>query len=438
MNSKVFWVFVMFFLAIGSGQAQSEIRLTLEEAISSTLKNNYEIRLAEHEQQSAEARFKQTDAVFLPQFNVSYTAMRTDNPLNAFGFKLQQQSIEASDFNPALLNDPSATNNFMTKAEWRQPLLNLDMLHMRQAAHQQISVYGWKTKRMKEYLTYEVQKAYSQLRLARQAQQVLTESSTTVQAIQQATQNRFDQGFLHKSDLLQVQVQGLAVATKLAEAKSNVRNASDYLSLLMGAKPGVLYSVDSLSVVEAEPVSNTLSDSRADFQAMESAIAAHDFMITSSQKLYWPKLNAFADYMFNDKDALGFGSGAYLIGAQLSWNLFSGMSVQNKIKEQRSERSKMETQLVYQKAQSELELTKTIRQLQDARYNLSQQELAVSQATEALRILQNRYQQGLTTTQDLLQAQNLVSQQKLYQAQALFQLNSTAAYLQFLTSTSEQ
>ena len=95
-------------------------------------------------------------------------------------------------------------------------------------------------------------------------------------------------------------------------------------------------------------------------------------------------------------------------------------------------------QLQYQKEQSQLELNKTIRQREDARFALQQQELAVGQAAEALRILQNRYQQGLVTTNDILQSQTLLSQQKLNQAQAVFQFNTTQAYLQFLTSTSEK
>ena len=126
--------------------------------------------MAELDEESAAARFKQTNVVFLPQINLSYSAMSTNNPLNAFGFKLQQQSISQSDFNPELLNNPSATQNFMTKAEWKQPLLNMDMIHVRKAANQEIDVFTFKSKRTKEYLTFEVQKAYAQLQLAHPGQ----------------------------------------------------------------------------------------------------------------------------------------------------------------------------------------------------------------------------------------------------------------------------
>jgi outer membrane protein TolC len=142
--------------------------------------------------------------------------------------------------------------------------------------------------------------------------------------------------------------------------------------------------------------------------------------------------------MFNDGDALRFGSDSYLAGIQLSWNVFNGMATRNKVVEQRIVRNKAAEQLHQQKEQSKLELNKTKRQLQDAQFLLQQQQTAVVQATEALRIVQNRYLQGLVSTNDVLQSQTLLSQQKLYYAQAVFQLTTTQLYLQFLTDASNE
>lgn len=439
MKKLLLGLLMSTFFFSASVMAQESVPLSLQGALDAALKNNKEVVMAGLDEESARARYKQTDAVFLPQINLSYSAMSSNNPLNAFGFKLQQQSITQTDFDPALLNNPSATQNFMTKAEWKQPILNMDMLYMRKAANQQTDVYAFKTKRVKEYLAFEVQKAYAQLRLAHQAKAVVAEAVETVNSIYTSTKNRYEKGYLQKSDLLQVQVQATSTENKLAEAKSNVQNASDYLSLLMGSGVGVVYTVETIGeITVSDTIGVIVPEKRADFQAMQSAIASRDIMISSSKMSLIPKLNAFAEYMINDKKAFGFGSNAYLVGAQLSWTLFNGMSVQHKTVEHRIERDKMTTQLLYQKEQSQLELNKTLRQLQDAKFAEQQQMMAVSQAAEALNIVQNRYQQGLVTTNDLLQAQTLLSQQKLYQAQAGFQVNTTYAYLQFLTSTSEK
>jgi outer membrane protein TolC len=416
--------------------AQDVVPLSLDDALAAVLKNNKEIIMASLDEESAEAKFKQTNAVFLPQIRVSYTAMSTNNPLNAFGFKLQQQSITQSDFNPALLNNPSAIQNFMTKAEWQQPILNMDMLYMRKAANEQRAVYIFKSKRTKEFLTFEVRKAYAQLQLAHQGKSVLEEALQAINSIYTATNNRFEKGFLQKSDVLNVQVQVATTESQLAQAKSNVQNASDYISLLMGVKAGTIYEVDKISVVAS--IENNMTEvptNRADFQAMQSAISAQDLMINSGKMSYLPKINGFVEYLINDKNAFGFGSNSYLAGAQLSWTLFDGTATQHKIAQQRIERNKTVEQLNYQKEQSLLELNKTLRQKQDALVSLQQYEASVNQASEALRILQNRYQQGLVATNDILQSQTLLSQQKLNHAQAIFNFNTTQAYLQFLTST---
>lgn len=430
-------ILIFYFSFSVSLWAQEVMPLTLQEALDAALVNNMEIVLAKLEEEGASARFRQTNAVFLPQIKVSYTAMSSNNPLNAFGFQLQQQSITPADFNPDLLNNPSNTQNFMTKAEWQQPILNMDMLYMRKAAHEQTAIYALKTRRTREYLTFEVQKAYAQLQLAQQAQLVLEDALKTVNSIFTSTQNRFEKGFLQKSDVLNVQVQVNAMERQFAEAKSNVQNASDYLSVLMDKPTGIVYTVNLIeSITVVDSIETKIPENRADFQAMQSAVAAHDMMISSGRMAYLPKLNAFVEYLLNDAEVLGFGSNSYLVGAQLSWTLFNGTATRNKIEEYRIERNKTAEQLQYQKNQSQVELNKTLRQLQDARLSLLQYETAVSQATEALRILQNRYEQGLVATNDILQSQTQLAQQKLYQAQAMFTFNTTQAYLQFLTTTS--
>ncbi len=438
MKNELIWLLI-FTVIIKGAFAQDTVTLTLQDALDATLKNNAKILLAKLDGEKAAAKFNQTNAVFLPQINLSYTAMVTNNPLNAFGFKLQQQSITSSDFNPQVLNNPSATQNYMTKAEFSQPLVNMDMIYQRKAAGQEVDVYSYKTKRTKEYLAFEVQKAFAQLQLSHQSVAVLTEAQHTVNSIFEATKNRFEKGFLQKSDVLLVQVQVATIENNLAEAKSNVRNASDYISLLMGSKSRPLYTVEPLNKVDQiDKIESKIPENRADFKAMESALSAQEMMIQSGKMSFLPKLNAFGNYMFNDKQAFGFGANAYLLGAQFSWNLFAGTAQHYKVTEQKIEHSRIEQQLSYQKEQSQLELNKMFRQLQDAAFALKQHEVSVNQASEALRILENRFQQGLVSTNDLLQSQTTLSEQKLRQTETLFKYQTTLAYIQFLTSTSEK
>lgn len=447
MNSKRYFILkavvaVVFLDSAVSAVSAQDIakHLSLNEAITSTLNNNKAVQLAKLDENIAASNYKQTEAIYLPQAGFSCTAISTNNPLNAFGFKLQQKSITQNDFNPALLNSPGATGDFTTKLEVQQPLVNMDLLYKRKAAAKQTELYQYKTQRTKEYLTFEAQKAYLQLQLAYDAVKVLEEALQTSKSVYTFTDNHFKQGLIQKSDVLNAQVQVTTVETNLAKASSNIRNASDYMSLLMGQGDGMIYKVDSAEQTEssASDTITKIADSRSDFLAMQKAIEASDLMIQSNKMSYYPKLNAFGSYQFNDSRMLGFGTNAYLAGVQLSWDIFKGNSTKNKIATQKFERNKLVEQLTQQKEQSQLELNKGYRDLGDAQFDIKQQKLSIEQATEALQILQNRFQQGLVNTTDVLQAATQLSQQKFALALAIFTTNVTKAYLQLLTTSSDK
>lgn len=411
--------------------------LKLEDAIAATINNNKAVRLAKLDESIAASNYKQTEAIYLPQIGFSYTAMSTNNPLNAFGFKLQQKSISQNDFNPALLNHPGGTGDFTTKLELQQPLINMDLLYKRKSAAKQTELYQYKTQRTKEYLTYEVQKAYLQLQLAYDAVKVLEEALQTTQSVYTFTDNHFKQGLIQKSDLLNAQVQVTTVTTNLAKANSNIRNASDYLSLLMGQPDGMIYTVDNALTTTGlvTTTATKVAANRSDFLAMQKALEASDLMMTANKKSSLPKLNVFGSYQLNDNSMLGFGANAYLAGLQLTWDIFKGNSVKNTLATQKLERNKLAGQLTQQQEQSQLELNKAYRDLADAQFDIQQQKSSIAQATESLQILQNRYNQGLVNTTDVLMATTLLSQQKFALSQAVFNANVTKAYLQLLTAT---
>lgn len=411
--------------------------LSLDEAISVTMVNNKELYSAVIDERIAASKYNQLQAIFLPRADFSYTAMSTNNPLNAFGFKLQQRSITQNDFNPDLLNHPSATPDYMARLEVLQPLVNMDMIYQRKGAEMQTEVYRYKTQRTKEYITFEVQKAYLQLALSYKAVSVLDEALQFTRDIYTYTENHYNQGLIQKSDVLNAQVQVSALTSDLDKAYSDIRNVSGYLSLLMGEKPGTVYkTTDPDSQLPQFPdLPHHVSSSRADLMAIQKGIDASAMMIKSTRMNYLPKLNAFGSYQYNDSRLTGFGANSYLLGLQLTWNIFNGNRTKNTITQQKLERDKLVSQLATQKDQSQLELDKAYRDLADSRAAITRSNVAVEQAAEALRILQNRYEQGLVNTTDVLLGQTQLSQQKFSLAKAQFTAHVTQAYLQFLTTS---
>ena len=418
------------------GYSQDTLTISKKELLQKIAVKNLQIKIAEKTYLSAKADYQQSNALFLPNINVSQTGILTTNPLMAFGSKLNQEVLTASDFNPALLNDPARTQNFATKFEIQQPLINIDGIYGRQATKSKMEAYQLQTDRTKEYLELEMSKSYMQLQLAYRAVKVLEKANATGKANLILVQNYFQQGLLQKTDLLNVQVRVNEITNQLQYAKSNIQNASDYLAFLLNEETkGKTYkpSEELETAISVETIAVSLSENRKDIQAMNKSTTAYQKMYMSSKMNFLPRLNAFGSYELYDKNFLGTSAKGYLVGAQISWNVFDGYKSIGKMNKAKADFQKAEVETEQYKKQSQLELNKTNRQLIDAENKANLSQLAFEQAQEGYRIRQNRFSQGLEKTTDLLQSETQMIQKELEHLQAVFEYNFTKNYLQFLT-----
>ena len=408
--------------------------LSMEEAIQAALQNNKQLLIAKTDEAIAKSNFNQTEAIWLPNVNLSQTAYRTNNPLNVFGFKLQQSNVLQADFNPALLNNPNNYSNYNTQLALQQPIINLDALYMRKSAKEQVGMYAAQVQRTKEAIKMQVVQSYLYLEFTYQYEKVTVEGLKTIQSIYKFTKDRFDQGMMQKSDLLNVEVKVQAAELEHTQVKSQIENISDQLTVLMGASKGVVYSTKPYNLGTQTDISDSVSSGRSDIRALNAAVNSYDMAIKSTEMGWMPKLNAFANYNINDKSIAIDGAKSYIAGVQLSWDIFKGNQMNRKAATQRLEKSKVQVQLNSQLETGAAEIRKTKRAVVDANYKIQQQTTSVQQSEEALRILQNRYEQGLISTNDILVAQTQLSQQKLFLAQAQLEQKSAINYLEFLTT----
>jgi outer membrane protein TolC len=397
---------------------------------------NLQIKIADQEFKSAQADYRQSNSLFLPNISASHTAISTTNPLMAFGSKLNQEILTASDFDPNLLNNPNRTTNFATKIEILQPIINVDGLYGRQAARARMNAYSLQTERTKEYLQLEVRKSFMELQLAYKAVAVLEKANATAAENLKLIGNYFKQGILQKTDLLSVQVRVSEIKNQLQYAKSNVQNASDYLAFLLNEDLGdkVYKPAEALeNTITIQTINTSLSKNRKDIQAMDQSTEAYQKMLLSSKMTFLPRLNAFGSYELYDDTLFGTNAKGYVVGAQLSWNVFDGYKSIGKMEKAKADFQKAEIETQQYKAKSQLELNKANRQLIDAENKVNLSKLDLEQSQEGYRIRSNRFTQGLEKTTDLLQAETQMFKKELDYLQAVFEYNYTQEYLQFLT-----
>jgi outer membrane protein TolC len=418
------------------GYSQDTLTISKKDIWQKASDKNLQIKIANQDYKSAQADYRQSNSLFLPSISASQTAISTTNPLMAFGSKLNQEILTASDFNPDLLNNPEKTQNFATKFEVQQPLINVDGIYSRQAAKSKMEAFQLQTERTKEYLELNVSKAFMQLQLAYKAVKVLEKADKTGKANLKLVENYFKQGMLQKTDLLNVQIRVNEITNQLQYAKSNVQNASDYLGFLLNEDTTnkVFKPIEELdNTISIEVVNVQLSDNRKDIQAMSKSTEAYQKMLQSSKMNFFPRLNAFGSYELYDRTLFGTSAKGYLVGAQLSWSLFDGYKSIGKMEKAKADFQKSEIETQQYKAQSQLDLNKTNRQLKDAENKVNLSKLAFEQSQEAYRIRQNRFTQGLEKTTDLLQSETQMIQKELEHLQSVFEYNFTKQYLQFLT-----
>src|SRR5690606_11789383 len=225
-------LYMLFALLPTLSVAQQPVAISKAEVMEKVLQQNNTLKIGEQEVQSAQGDFNQTKAGFLPNITASYSGMATSNPLMAFGFKLNQEIVTQADFDPNKLNDPSQINMFATKIEVQQPLINVDGIFQRKAAKAKWEATRVQLARTGDYLALETEKAYMQLQLAYKSVEVLEKAFNAANENLRLANNSFKQGYLQQSDVLAVQVRVTEVENQLQYAKSNVINASEYLTML--------------------------------------------------------------------------------------------------------------------------------------------------------------------------------------------------------------
>ncbi len=415
--------------------SQDTIRISRAELEAKSLNENLQVKLSKSEADLAQTELLATRAMYLPNVTASYTFTNTNNPLMTFGSKLNQERITAMDFDPDKLNDPKSISNFGTKVEVQQPIINMDAVYQKKAGEVKADVLNIKTERTKEYIQFELKKAYMMLQLAYKMVETLENAKTTTLANKKVMDNYYKNGLIQKSEVLYMDVRVSEIESQIQTAKSNVRNASDYLYFLLNedSQGKVLQPTEPLEYRGSlHPEEIKLNTNRKDLQAYNKSLEAYDWLIKSSKSRFLPRLNAFGSWEMYDNKIAQFDANGYLVGLQLSWNVFDGLKSKSEQEKYKSELTKAQTEIQQYTKQSELELSKASRSVEDADSRITFTQKAWEQSKEAYRIRKNRYDQGLEKSADLLSAETLMSQKELEYQQAIFEYNSALAYLEFL------
>ena len=417
-----------------TGRAQSS-PFTLRDALARAATGAVPNRAARAASDATSAARIGAWRTILPALRIDAGFVRTSDPVGAFGTSLRQQRITAADFDPARLNFPAPSNNFTGALVIEQPVFMLDgWLAARAGARASEGA-----RRIAEWtgLTTEAEVvgAWFGVILAAERANTMTAATRAAQAHVRQADAMLEAGLVTKSDVLLAAARAGDLEVLRLDAARDSILARRHLTLLLGdgapALPDILGSFPADTVVEqlAREVTSLASRPRADVRGAQADAASANTNADRARASMVPRVISFARRDLNSTDRPFGGSSNWTVGVMASWSLFSRASElgDQRVAEARS--AGAATQLAGALANANLELERTSLSLQSALARLAIARTTAQQAEEAHRIVTRKYEGGLATVVELLDA-------AVAETQALLGLSGARHFL--ITSIAER
>ena len=422
------WLLAVALLAVPA-MADAQV-LTLRDALSRADKSAFANRIAAGQSAAQAGLALAPYRGILPTIRIESGYLKTTDPLNAFGFTLRQRAVTPAAYAPSRLNDPMAIGNLMTGVVVEQPLFNADAWLGRKAAARARQATEAQEQWTRFGTAVEVVRAYWGAVLATEQERMLRSALTAAQSHVHQAESLVRQGMATRSDALLASVKAGEVEAMLLGAASQARLARRGLVLLMGnpadstfTLPDALPTADQVQLASASAAMNgTVPPVRADVAAAGLARDAAGADVRRATALYLPRLNGFGRLDWNTPATPFGGSSAWTLGVMLSWSPFAGASELAEIRTARGRRSAAHAVAEAAEAQAGLDLVRTTDAVPLA---LARMEIAgrgVAQAIEAHRIVGRKYDGGLATVTELLDAAAIETTAELGEVAARYEL----------------
>jgi outer membrane protein TolC len=426
------------FVAIPSlGIAQEvERQLTFDEALDVAMHRNVDLRIAEANEAAAAAGASSASAFLWPQVVFSSGLVRSNDPVFAFGTKLRQGVFGEPDFAIDELNDPDPLTNWTAGIDVRWEILAPTRWAQRSVAREQANASTWGMVRRRETIRLHTRTLYLDALTAEGRHAAARATERAARATLERFERRKARGMLTEADRLQAEAEFEMARASSIDASRREREARQALGAFLG------WSVDSLPVPSetlSAPADLTPSDfdptRRADILALGSAVRATHASGRGAMLAYVPALEAFGNVKSHADEVFESDSDDWSVGVALRWTAFGGL--QRKAELDRARAAELIARLQFEHATREaLREVDAAKHAVDAARAGYEASLAARVAVEdATRLIQRRFEEGLATPDELLQAEARLATIRSRAVDALAAWNLAVAHVEFVRAT---
>ncbi|HET7784721.1 MAG TPA: TolC family protein [Myxococcales bacterium] len=251
-------ILVLLVLVSAAGRAAPE--LPLADAIRKSWSSHPGLRAGESAVEAAREQAQAAGNARLPVLTLGARALRTDEPMTAFGLKLDQGRINQADFDPARLNSPDAIYGWGLSASLTQPLYAGGRIDAgRRAAAALADASGHDQERRRQEIAEAVVEAYFGSQLAEQGVRFAEDKLAQARETETFVHARAKAGAMLDADAARATAFRAQSEAELETARQRLGSARSALSLLVG-----------------EPVSDSTLTTRIDAEAPAGPPSAGD------------------------------------------------------------------------------------------------------------------------------------------------------------------
>lgn len=411
--------------------------LDLDSALSTALCSNPSLRQVQAARERASAGVTSAISAFMPKIDMDFSLGRSNNPVFAFGAKLNQAQFTVQDFQLDRLNDPDYRTNWNTRFRLTQPIFNRGREYVGyRIAEAGESMAREQEKAASQGVLFSVEQAYFRVLLAKEAMAVMDSAVKTAREHERLARKRCEAGLVLKSDVLSATVQRTDMERQRLEAGSQFKMAMAALDRAMGVPQDNVWQlepVDTCSSVDSEQIHwwiETAASNRPELNLGRKKVDVADYRKQGAQLNFLPAVNFAGMYEQNTDSLDRFGGDSWTFMATASFNIFNGLGDTAGLVAASAEKKAAEEALRDTRARIELEVRQAFYSYQTALKQLEVTRAAVEQAGESMRILKNRYDSGMALMVELLAADTMLKDQQLQQARARFNARLAFARLE--------
>ena len=436
------WTAASLLLIVAASGGLHAEPLALDEAVRRALVNSPAVAASEEGLKGAEAREEGSLSALLPRLDFEESYLRSDQPVAAFGNKLNQRRFTLEDFAVDRLNDPGSVDNFRTKFTVAQPLFQGGRIHRHRTMRQlERKASEWDVEGTRARVGFRTVEAYWSLSLARESERVAEMALKTSEESLRQIRLRFEEGAVVRSDLLSAKVQMAGFHDQLVRARGRTRIAERAVRVLVGESEDGVWEVadlcppgpDEIPDLDTERLLAVAKQNRPEFVGLRMRWHSSQSAVKAARGNFLPTFGLEASYEWNSPDFASNQEGSYLLGLGIEWNLFKGLGDKAELKEAKSGQEMLRHDLRSMEDWLILEIEEAVVAVTTGTESLQVTRERVGQAEENLRIVRERYGEGLTNVVELEQAELTVSSSRLEWLRAIHDLRIALARLKLVT-----